>query len=721
MTNLPTESHSPTGGSGLTDQHAPNTAHKAASGATMYPALSRGRSAAELTIAALILFAWLAIASVVHLTQGTAEVGLSEIWSMLMGNDVGQQALVIAQSRLPRLGAALVVGICLGAAGAAMQSVTRNPLASPDTTAVNAGAYLFLTVTAGFGLSFGPLPSTAIAFLGGILAAALVLSVSGGGGQSSVRLVLAGSVIVLGLHAITSVVLLLLPWETQGLFAWGAGSLSQHSSDAIISVVPIMVVALIVLMTQGRRLDILQLGDDSARSLGVPIASTRTITIICSVLLAAASVTVAGPIGFVGLCAPLVIRLLSSWLRPLRKQVPFILASSVGGVALVLSADVVVRAVFGPTSGVSVPTGVVTSVIGAVALIVLARRLTALGSDGGLATMKAGSAFARRYPWVLLVTGIALLVAAVALGVLVGDQKVLLGDFVNWLKGVASIRLEIIFDTRVPRVTAALLAGAALAISGAIMQTFTRNPLADPGILGVSNSAGLGAVITLIVLGSTSFTTLFAGALAGAIVSAIVIFGLSSRGGLNTMRLILVGVGMATGASAVTTLLLVQTDPWNQSKAITWLGGSTFGTTFNQQLILLVVLIVVGFVLSRTARDLDIVALDELTPQVLGIALNKSKFLHISIAIVLAALATATVGVIAFVGLVAPHAARMLIGKNHRWFLPMAATVGALLVVVADAIGRSVIAPAQIPAGISTAVIGAPYFIWLLWRARDKR
>ncbi len=415
------------------------------------------------------------------------------------------------------------------------------------------------------------------------------------------------------------------------------------------------------------------------------------------------------------------VRLLSSWLRPLRKQVPFILASAVCGVALVLTADVAVRAVFGPTSGVSVPTGVVTSFIGAVALIVLARRLTASGSEGGLSTMKAGSAFARRFPWVILLIGVVLLLAAIAAGVLVGDQKVLLGDFVNWLKGVASIRLEIIFDTRVPRVTAALLAGAALAISGAIMQTFTRNPLADPGILGVSNSAGLGAVITLIVLKSTSFTTLFAGALIGAAVSAIVIFGLSSRGGLNTMRLILVGVGVATGTSAVTTLLLVQTDPWNQSKAITWLGGSTFGAAFSQQWILALVLVVVAVVLTRTARDLDIIALDELTPSILGVNLNRSKFLHISIAIVLAALATATVGVIAFVGLVAPHAARMLIGKNHRWFLPMAATVGALLVVVADAIGRSVIAPAQIPAGISTAIIGAPYFVWLLWRAREKR
>ncbi|WP_035833202.1 iron ABC transporter permease [Jonesia quinghaiensis] len=685
------------------------------------PTPAATRSLPGLLLAGGLLGAWLLAACIVHLTQGTSQVGLAELWAMVTGADVGQSATVITQSRLPRLGAAVLVGIALGAAGASMQSVTRNPLASPDTTAVNAGAFLALTIVSAFGISLGVLPGTAVAFVGGLAAATLVLGISSGGATFAIRLVLAGSVIALGFSAITSVLLLLFPWETQGLFAWGAGSLSQRSPDAITSVAPIVAVALIVLFTQTRALDILQMGDDAARSLGVPLTRTRIITVICSVLLAAAAVTVAGPIGFVGLCAPLVVRLLAAKIRPLRRQAAFITASCIAGIALVLTADVAVRAVFGAISGVTVPTGVITSIIGALALILLAQRLTHVGDGGALASLRAGSRLSRSHPWIILVSALALLIAALSASVVLGDQRILLGDVSNWLQGIASIRVEIILDTRVPRITAAALAGAALALSGGLLQTFTRNPLADPGILGVTSAAGLGAVITLISVPAPTFTMLFAGALIGASIAGVVVFGLSSRGGISTMRLVLVGVGMSAGTSAITTLLLVQTDPWNQNKAITWLGGSTFGATFNQQVWLCAVLVGAGVLLTRTSRDLDIIQLDEVSPQLLGVALNRSKVIHLGLAIVLAATATATVGVISFVGLVAPHAARLLIGKQHRWQLPMTAVCGAVLVVVADAVGRSVLAPAQVPAGMVTALIGTPYFIWLLWKIRENR
>lgn len=678
-------------------------------------------SAFGTTVAGLLLATWLVGASVVHLTQGTAAVGIADLWGLLTGGDVPQSALVITQSRLPRLGAALLVGVALGVAGAAMQSVTRNPLASPDTTAVNAGAYLALTLVSAFGFQTGVLSGTGVAFVGGLAAAALVLGISAGGTTSAIRLVLAGSVIALGLSAMTSVVLLLFPWETQGLFAWGAGSLSQRGTEAVITAAPIVAVTVVVLLTQTRHLAIMHMGDDAARSLGVPLVRTRLITVVGSVLLAASAVTVAGPIGFVGLCAPLVVRLLAAWVRPLRKQAPFFVASAVAGVALVLSADVAVRAVFGAVKGVTVPTGVVTSVLGAVALVVLARKLPPAGDHHALASMRAGGAFARRFPWLIVGGGVVGLGVVMAVSVMVGDQLVLLGDVANWVRGDASVRLDIILDTRVPRIVAAALAGMALALSGGLLQTFTRNPLADPGVLGVSSAAGLGAVVTLISVPQPSFVVLFAGALGAASIAAVVIFGLSSRGGVSTMRLVLVGVGMSAGTSAMTTLLLVQTDPWNQNKAITWLGGSTFGATFPQLVWLGIALVVAGVVVSRTARDLDVVQLDDVTAQLAGVAVDRSKVVHLGVAVVLAACATATVGVISFVGLVAPHAARLVVGKRHRWFLPLTAIMGAFLVVLADALGRSVLAPAQLPAGMVTALLGTPYFVWLLWRLRENR
>ncbi len=683
--------------------------------------LRPGWSAAALALAAGGLAVWLLVASVIHLTQGIASVGLADAWALLTGQATDQAAAVIAESRLPRLAAAVVVGAALGASGATMQGVARNPLASPDTTAVNAGAYLALTVVAALGLSTGILTGAAVAFLGGLAAAALVIALASGSDASAIRLVLAGSVITLGISSITSVLLLLFPWQTQGMFAWGAGSLSQNGSAAVRQILPVVVIALLVLVVLGRRLDLLQLGDEAARTLGMAVGRTRAMFVVLAVLLAACAVTVAGPIGFIGLCAPVLMRLVARWVRPMRRHRVLIVMSAVAGIALVLSADVAMRMIFGSEQAVSLPTGVVTTILGAAFLIVLAQTIRTGMMGDSLVTMRSGTRLGRRHPWLLCGFGLVVLAGIAIAGLLLGDRIVLLGDVANWLRGVASLQLEIVLDTRAPRVGAALLAGMCLALAGALVQNVTRNPLADPGILGVTHGAGLGAVVAIVTQGTSSFFGLLTGGLIGATVAALIVFGLSARDGMDQARMVLVGVGTGAAASAITTLLLVRTDPWSQNKGITWLGGSTYGAQPYQLIPMLVVLGVTAVVLMRTKSDLDLLQFDETTPRVLGIAVGRSRMLHISIAVVLTAVATASVGVIAFVGLVAPHAARILIGKRHAYMLPLTAITGAALVCLADAVGRFAIAPGQLPAGLVTALIGTPYFLWFLWRMRADR
>jgi iron complex transport system permease protein len=189
---------------------------------------------------------------------------------------------------------------------------------------------------------------------------------------------------------------------------------------------------------------------------------------------------------------------------------------------------------------------------------------------------------------------------------------------------------------------------------------------------------------------------------------------------MSAGRMVLVGLGTGAAASALTTLILVGTDPWNQNRAITWLGGSTFGAGTPQLVPMLIVLLVGAAVVTRTHRDLDLVQVDEVTPRVLGVDVPRSRTLHVAVAVLLTAAATAAVGPISFVGLVAPHAARMLIGKRHRWLLPTTVALGAALVALSDMVGRTAIAPAQLPAGLVTAVVGTPYFLWLLWRMRAR-
>jgi ferric hydroxamate transport system permease protein len=204
----------------------------------------------------------------------------------------------------------------------------------------------------------------------------------------------------------------------------------------------------------------------------------------------------------------------------------------------------------------------------------------------------------------------------------------------------------------------------------------------------------------------------------GAAVASAVVFGLAARGGMSSDRLVLIGIGVSAGATALITVIVVLTDPYNSVKALTWLSGSTYGRTLPQMLPVAAALLLVLPLLVRSRRDLDLLALDDDTPQVLGLRLLPRRLTLLSASALLTATAVSAVGVIGFVGLVAPHVARALVGSSHARVLPIAALVGVVVVVVADTIGRTVIAPAQLPAGLLTAMLGTPYFVWLLWRSR---
>jgi ABC-type Fe3+-siderophore transport system permease subunit len=662
----------------------------------------------------------LTLLAMVHLTQGTAAVGPADVWQVVFGQSTDQAASVVMLSRLPRMFAAVLVGVALGVAGAILQGVARNPLASPDTLAVEAGAFFALTAVAAFTLDLPVLSGGGVAFAGGLLAAGAVMLVAGGGGTSTVRLILGGSVIALGLGSLTAALMLFFTQETRGLYAWGAGSLSQRDLDGIATMAPVVAIGLTAAMLMSRRMDLLALGDDAAASLGMSVTRSKTALVVVAVLLSAASVTVAGPVGFIGLCAPAVVRLASRWAPELNRAAWRLPLAGLAGVVLVLGSDVALRVVLGPLDGVEIPTGVVTTIIGAVFLVAIARGVESTRMLGDADTFQHRPPWGRSHTSTVLVISALLLLGLVVASLLLGDARLLLGDLWNYLTGQASTRIDLILDTRLPRIVAAMLAGAALALAGAVIQGTTRNPLADPGILGVSAGAGLGAIITITFVDNATFVDLLVGAGVGGLLTATLLMVLAARDGLDQMRVILVGIGLAAGVAAITALIIVQSDPWNQVKAITWLGGSTYGATLKYQMPLLIVLVLAVLILSPRSKDLDVLQLDDDSPRLLGVDVGRSRLVLLVTAVLLTAAATASVGVIAFVGLVAPHAARMMVGSVHQRLLPLSALLGAGLVLLADTIGRTVVAPNQLPAGLVTALIGAPYFLWLMHRRQVR-
>lgn len=277
----------------------------------------------------------------------------------------------------------------------------------------------------------------------------------------------------------------------------------------------------------------------------------------------------------------------------------------------------------------------------------------------------------------------------------------------------------VLFSVRLPRIVITLLAGMALALSGAILQGITRNDLADPGIIGINSGAGVAiSVFFLYVpIDVGSFIYLLpVVAFIGALITAclIYLFSYSKGVGLQPIRLILIGVGSSMALSGTMVLLISSSEREKVDFIARWLAGNIWGTDWPFILALLPwLLVLIPFTLFKAHR-LNILNLSETTAIGLGISIEKERLLLLLTAVALAAAAVSVTGGIAFIGLMAPHIAKTLVGARHQLFIPLAVLIGGWLLLFADTIGRNIVEPEGIAAGIMTALIGSPYFIYLL-------
>lgn len=280
----------------------------------------------------------------------------------------------------------------------------------------------------------------------------------------------------------------------------------------------------------------------------------------------------------------------------------------------------------------------------------------------------------------------------------------------------------ILFEFRLPRIILAILVGMGLAVSGAILQSVSRNALADPGILGINAGAGLAVMLFVSFYSTTSVPVFFLPVLAfgGSAITAIIIYSLAYKKGegVSPTRLLLTGVAVAAGISAIMIILTLRLSPENYQFVAVWLAGSIWGSNWKFVLALLPwIIVLLPYVYSKF-RMLNTINLGEITATGLGVAIERERLLLLAAAVGLAGASVSVSGGIGFVGLLAPHLSRQLVGSRHEYVIPTAALVGALLIVVADMLGRWLLEPAEIPAGIVVSVIGAPYFLYLLAKSK---
>jgi len=318
----------------------------------------------------------------------------------------------------------------------------------------------------------------------------------------------------------------------------------------------------------------------------------------------------------------------------------------------------------------------------------------------------------------------ALLVVAVAAGVLAGPSFLrpaeVLGALAGWGDPSAT---AIVWSLRLPRVALGLLVGGVLAVSGASLQVLVRNPLADPYLLGLSGGAGLGAVLA-ITAGVASPWAVPAAAFGGALLAMVAVYRLAAvaGGALDGRVLVLAGVVVGAFAGALVSGLLAVTDAQGARSAMLWLMGGLGGAGWGTVAALTVYAAPALAVLVAEARSLNLLALGEEPAQHLGTDVARTKQRVFIAASLLTAAAVASAGIIGFVGLVVPHAIRILRGHDHRALLPAAFVAGGALLVLADAGARTVFAPVELPVGVITAIIGVPVFAFLLrrWTARSS-
>ncbi len=616
-------------------------------------------------------------------------------WStaMLRPNTTDIHQVLFRYSVLPRIVMSLLIGAGLALAGVLFQQVLRNPLAEPATLGVASGAQLGVTMA-----SLGMLPGGAMgqplaALLGALVVGVAVFGTAWGKRLSPVTLILAGLVLSLYCSAINSLLALFHYQELQSLFLWSSGALNQQDWHQVQMLLPFLLPGLLLALLLVRPLTLLGIDDDIARNLGLGLSAARLAALVLAIALSALMVSAVGVIGFIGLFAPLLAKLFGA--RRLLSRM--LLAPLTGALLLWLSDQSMVLLA---QVWQEVPTGAATALLGAPVLLWLLPKLrhTEIASRNG--QLKE-----RQRPGIWIAGGTLLLFFALAIVLMVGRNS----HGISWAGG----NIGQLLPWRWPRTLAALSAGVMLALAGTLIQKLTANVMGSPEVLGISAGSASATIVMMFLLPAAGFSSMLYAGSAGAALTLAVILLVAGRQHFSSQRLLLAGIALGTLFSAAISLLLASGDP-RLGNLLAWISGSTYGVQPAQAVASALLTLLLLVLTPLCSRWLNILPLGNDSARSSGVPLVRARLTILLLASVLTAGATLTVGPLSFIGLMSPHMARMMGFRRAVPQLGMAAIIGGLLMLIADWCGRILMFPNQIPAGLLTTFIGAPYFIYLL-------
>lgn len=645
------------------------------------------------------LFMALLLAVALGLTWWNLSIALprSEWGSALAAPDIDNiQQMLFHYSLLPRLAISLLVGAGLGLVGVLFQQVLRNPLAEPTTLGVATGAQLGMTIITLWALP-GVLAAQFAALVGACVVGAIVFGVAWGKRLSPVTLILAGLVVSLYCGAVNQLLVIFHHDQLQSMFLWSTGTLTQTDWSIVQRLWPQLLGGVVLTLLLLRPLTLMGLDDGVARNLGLALSLARLAALTLAIVISALLVNAVGIIGFIGLFAPLLAKMLGA--RRLLSRL--ILAPLIGALILWLSDQVILWLT---RVWMEVSTGSVTALIGAPLLLWLLPRLRSMSAPA----MNAGDkvqAERHHVVWFALAGGAVLLLAVIAAMAFGRDAQGW-----HWASGAM---LDELLPWRAPRIFAALMAGVMLAVAGCIIQRLTGNPMASPEVLGISSGAAFGVVLMLFFVPGNAFGWLMPAGSLGAAATLLIILVSAGRGGFSPHRMLLAGMALSTAFTMLLMMLQASGDP-RMAQILTWISGSTYNATTEQVMSTGIAMLLLLALVPLCRRWLTVLPLGGDTARSVGMALNRSRIGLLLLAAALTATATLTIGPLSFIGLMAPHIARMMGFRRTMPHIVMSALIGGILLVFADWCGRMALFPYQIPAGLLSTFIGAPYFIYLL-------
>ncbi|WP_227681335.1 Fe(3+)-hydroxamate ABC transporter permease FhuB [Psychrobacter sp. SCQQ22] len=589
---------------------------------------------------------------------------------------------------------AILAGGLLGVVSILLQQLVKNPLASDTTLGVGVGAQLAMLIVTLFLPSLAIYGGIYVAFVGAIISMGLVFALSAPSRFNPLILILAGLVVNILLAAVANVLVLFFAERSNGMLSWAAGFLAQNSWHTSTTLSITAVVMLVVCLPLLKPLTLMSLDDLQAKRLGVPINSIRALVVLLVAIVTALVVSEVGLIGFIGLGAASLVNALGISSISKRLVVAFVL----GALLLWLTSNVAL--LLEPILDMQIPAGAMTGILGAPLIIwlILRQRREQIETVTPMITGK-------DKPVVLWRWGIGV-VALIALACL------FVQDINGW---VFSTDWAITQQYRLPRSLSAAATGLMLAIAGVLLQTLTRNPMASPEVLGVSSGAALGVILGFLLLPSLGLSagagTLLISGLSGAMAVLLLVIWLSRR--VSSGYLLLVGIGIAAMMDGVMHMVKISGDPRLEAM-LSWLSGTTYSAQPSTVWYLITIAFILFALSLLVVKPLRILGLGTGVARNLGVAV---KPVTLALLVLVAALSTAStlaVGPLSFIGLMVPHLATSLGAIKIERQLPLAALLGAGVMVIADWIGRYVIFPYELPAGTVAAIIGGAYFLWLI-------